>query len=91
MKRRLRLSIAGRVHGVCYRMRAADAGQRLGITGWVRNRPDGTVEIVAEGEEAPLREFAAWCRRGPPHAQVTGVDETYGTSTGEFAEFSIRY
>jgi acylphosphatase len=86
----LHLRIEGRVQGVCYRMCAADAAQALGITGWVRNRPDGTVEIEAEGEEPSLREFATWCRRGPPHAHVTRADETHGAATGRFPDFAIR-
>ena len=91
MKRRMHLLATGQVQGVCYRAYAADVGRQLGLTGWVRNRPDGSVEALAEGDDAPLREFAAWCRQGPPHARVAHVDESYGAATGEFADFSIRY
>ena len=90
MTRNLHIVIAGRVQGVCYRMSAADAGRALGLTGWVRNCPDGTVEAVAEGEDEALRTFAAWCRRGPPYARVTRVDETHGEATGQFPDFTIR-
>lgn len=89
MKRRVCAIIRGRVQGVCFRMCACEQATRLGLTGWVRNRQDGCVETVAEGEEAPMDEFLAWCRHGPPHARVTDVDEQYSVATGEFDEFTI--
>jgi acylphosphatase len=51
-----------------------DQADRLGVAGWVRNRPDGTVEAVIEGAEGAVTELLEWCRRGPPAAKVQGVD-----------------
>lgn len=91
MIRRAHFIVHGRVQGVCYRMRASDEALRLGLTGWVRNRRDGTVEIVAEGDDKALSEFLAWCRQGPPHARVTDVDAEHSAATGEFGGFVIAY
>ena len=89
MKKRLHLIVQGRVHGVCYRMYTCQEAVRLGLTGWVRNKADGTVEVVAEGEDNMLADLAAWCRCGPPHARVSGVIQKYSDATGEFDEFVI--
>jgi acylphosphatase len=72
-------------------MYACEEADKLGLTGWVRNLPDGTVEVVAEGEESNVKQFLQWCRRGPPYARVTGVKEEYSNPTGEFSSFSIAY
>lgn len=64
----------GTVQGVGYRWSLTREARRLGVQGWVRNRPDGTVEAVAEGTEDALTALVAWCRTGPGGAQVTGVD-----------------
>jgi acylphosphatase len=79
------------VQGVCYRAGARDSAQRLGLTGWVRNRPDGTVEIVAEGVDEDLRKLIDWCRRGPPHAAVRNVEIEFADATGDFAAFEVTY
>lgn len=63
----------GRVQGVWYRGAAQEVAERLGLAGWVRNRRDGSVEIVAEGEEGALRRLVEWCREGPPLARVSDV------------------
>jgi acylphosphatase len=91
MKKRLHLDIRGRVQGVCYRMYAQEEAARLGVTGWIRNGHDGSVEAVAEGDEAKLKEFEKWCRRGPPAARVTDVEAAYSDVAGEFNTFSITY
>jgi acylphosphatase len=72
-------------------MYARDKAAGLGLNGWVRNRTDGSVESVAEGEEAAVDEYVQWCRRGPPHARVRGVDVEYSASLSEFRDFSITY
>ena len=76
---------------MCYRLYASEEASRLGLTGWVRNLPNGDVEVVAEGDDAALAAFLEWCRRGPPHARVAGVEEAYTAATGEFGEFSVTY
>jgi len=67
------LVVVGRVQGVNYRARALSEATRLGLSGWVRNRFDGTVEAQAEGPKDSVDAFVAWCRRGPPAARVEEV------------------
>lgn len=87
---RVSLRVTGLVQGVFYRASARDAAAGLGLAGWVRNEPDGSVAAVAEGPEALVAEFVAWCRRGPAAARVDAVETTWAPATGEFAEFSVR-
>ena len=88
-KKRLQLRITGLVQGVCYRAYTQEEVTRLGLTGWVRNRADGSVEVCAEGTEESLNLLAAWCEHGPPHAEVIGVDRRLSEATGEFGRFTI--
>ena len=81
----------GGVQGVGFRYTACDAARRLGVAGWVRNLPDGTVEAVAEGSPAAVAAFAAWCRQGPSMARVTRVQECYADITAIMSGFEIRY
>lgn len=87
--KRVHVIITGRVQGVFFRAHTRDCAVRLGLTGWVKNMPDGGVEAVAEGEEAELEKFAAWCRKGPPSAHVAEVKVERFAATGEFGEFGI--
>lgn len=64
------LRVSGRVQGVFFRTSAKEVADQLGICGIVRNEPDGTVFVVAEGDEMALERFIAWCKKGPPRAQV---------------------
>jgi acylphosphatase len=68
------LRIRGRVQGVYFRGSAQDEAERLGISGFAQNDPDGSVAAFAQGEAAAVDEFIAWCRHGPSGAQVTSVD-----------------
>jgi acylphosphatase len=88
--RQLRMIVSGRVQGVGFRYTARDEAQDLGLKGWVRNRPSGEVEIVAEGREDVLRMLAAWAHLGPPAAHVSRVHEEWSAYTGQFADFRIR-
>ena len=69
-----RVVVHGRVQGVFYRGWAVEAGRGLGLDGWVRNRRDGSVEILAAGPEAAVAALIENCRRGPPAARVDRVD-----------------
>ncbi len=88
--RRATLRIHGQVQGVYFRESARAEAVRLGLTGWVRNRDDGSVEAIAEGEPAALEEFIRWCHRGPQAARVTDVERTDGEPTGEFRTFTVE-
>ncbi len=87
---RIHLRIQGRVQGVWYRACAREQARDLGLTGWVRNRADGQVELVAEGPGQKLKSLLAWCRTGPPMAQVEGVSADWIPSTGEFSSFEVK-
>ena len=87
---RLHLIVSGRVQGVGFRFSAYDEAKDLALTGWVRNLPNGDVEIVAEGSRENLQMLAAWAHLGPPSAHVTKVREESSDYTGEFTEFRIR-
>jgi acylphosphatase len=88
---RTRAVIHGRVQGVAFRIETQWAAARIGVSGWVRNRPDGTVEALFEGERARVEEMLAWCRRGPALARVTAVDVQWEDYRGESADFKIRH
>jgi acylphosphatase len=87
---RVRLQIKGRVQGVYFRASTMERAQRLGIVGWVMNSPDGSVEVLAEGELEQLEKLINWCRKGPPGAKVIEVLAEWETSTQEFHSFFIK-
>ncbi len=89
--KRLYLRISGKVQGVYFRSSAQDKARELGLAGWVKNMPDGTVETVAEGEEEKLKEYMHWCEKGPSSAWVEGIDEKWEEATGEFEGFNIKH
>lgn len=86
---RATVTVHGRVQGVCFRMYACERAEDLGLTGWVRNTRDRTVEAVFEGEEEDVRSMVRWCHTGPPAAVVHSVDVDYSNATGEFDRFSV--
>ncbi len=88
---RVRLIIEGRVQGVWFRDSTRRVANSLGVRGWVRNLPDGNVEVVAEGPEEQVRQLVEWSHKGPPHARVTNVIEFPEPYTGEFENFEIRF
>jgi len=89
--RRVCVLIAGTVQGVFFRQSAKSEAIRLGLTGWIRNRPDGKVEAVAEGAPEAVDGFVAWCRIGPPAAEVDSVEVTPQPATGQFSAFRIEH
>lgn len=78
-----RLRIAGVVQGVGYRAWMVRLAQRLGVSGWVRNRGDGTVEALVHGDTASVEELLRACRRGPPGASVSLIHEDLAEPDGE--------
>ncbi len=85
-----RFLVSGRVQGVFYRASTEAAARRLDLSGWVRNLPDGRVELVACGEEAKLRELERWLWQGPPHARVEQVS-AQDVAPQAFTGFSARH
>jgi acylphosphatase len=88
---RLHATIHGRVQGVSFRYYTAHRARELDLTGYVRNKPDGTVEVVAEGRRARLEELLSFLRVGPRAAFVTDVDLSWPDPTGRFGRFEVRY
>jgi len=82
MTERRTIRVFGHVQGVFFRQTAKEEAQRLGIAGFARNEPDGSVFIEAEGDPAALDEFIAWCRQGPPSARVERVEVEHGSVVG---------
>lgn len=89
MEARVRILITGLVQGVFFRRETADLARRLGISGWVRNLPDGRVESLAEGERARLDELIRFCHVGPRGAVVRKVEVEWSDYSGEFRGFRI--
>lgn len=87
--RRVRAIASGRVQGVSYRASTTREARRLCVTGWVRNRPDGTVELEAEGPPEQIAALLAWCQRGPSFARVTTVVVEDLPPTGADTAFSV--
>ena len=77
--------VHGTVQGVFYRASAEQEAQRLGVGGWVRNRSDGSVELVVEGDDAAVEQMLAWAGRGPARAEVTRVDVEECSEAGHSA------
>lgn len=88
-QKRLQLIIRGRVQGVYFRASAKREAKRLGLTGWVKNRFDGSVEAILEGEENEIKDFLTWAQRGPSTARVDDVETRWRGYTGEFPNFTI--
>jgi acylphosphatase len=89
--RRVLAIVSGRVQGVSYRASTAAEAHRRGITGWVKNRSDGYVELEAEGLDDEIVALLAWCEHGPPGARVTKVEVRELVPTGAERSFSIVY
>ena len=89
--KRAHLIIAGKVQGVFYRASAKDKAVSLGLKGYVKNLPGGSVELVAEGSPEKLNQLIEWCKDGPANAKVNEVNTTFSPSIGEFDNFHIEY
>ena len=89
MEARARILITGLVQGVFFRREMTDRARRLGVSGWVRNLPNGKVEAPAEGEKRRLDELIRFCHVGPPGAVVRKVEVEWSDYSGEFRGFRI--
>lgn len=83
-------TISGRVQGVFYRDTTRKKATELGITGWVKNLPDGRVELLATGDSERVSQLLAWCWQGPAASKVTDIEET-PVPLEHFATFEVRY
>lgn len=86
---RIDITVTGRVQGVAFRHDTVREAESLGVTGWVRNQPDGSVRMVAEGERDQLERLLAWAGHGPSHARVETCHHVWQQATGEFAGFRV--
>ena len=87
---RARLLISGIVQGVGYRWSCRREAHGIGLTGWVRNLPDGRVEAVLQGPREQVERMIKWCYRGPEEARVSDIAVTYEEPGEEFGDFGIR-
>lgn len=90
-KERLEATVKGRVQGVGFRYHVLQLARQLGLTGYVRNRWDGSVEVVAEGERSQLERLLAYLQAGPRSARVTEVQTNWQAASGTFNSFEVRY
>ena len=90
-KIRVRASIVGRVQGVFFRMETQKAATRYGVSGWVKNKIDGTVEALFEGDRDKVNAVLDWCKQGPPLSAVEKLTITDEEYRGEFTNFEVRY
>ena len=87
--KQVQLTVRGRVQGVFFRASTQREASRLGLTGWVRNRSDGALDILAEGEEEGLKDLIAWAHKGPSAARVERVDVRWRGFSGDHYDFRI--
>jgi acylphosphatase len=90
MKTRVHVFVSGRVQGVFFRQKTKQQAESFGVTGWVRNLPDGRVEAVFEGEEEAVKALVEYCHHGPSYATVTNIDASWEDYRGEFSDFKMR-
>ncbi|UCC91223.1 MAG: acylphosphatase [Candidatus Aenigmatarchaeota archaeon] len=91
MNARVHLLISGQVQGVFFRANTRHAANELGVKGWVRNLPDGMVEVVAEGRKPVLDRFIEYCRKGPEGSKVENIEIEWGEFRNEFGGFEVKF
>jgi len=89
--KRVRAIVTGQVQGVYFRTYTQDEAQKLGLAGWVRNLPDGSVEATIEGEADKVDKLVAWLSTGSPLAEIKGVETFDEEPLHEQSAFNIRY
>ncbi len=87
--KQVQVRVRGRVQGVFFRAAAQREAKRLGLSGWVRNRTDNSLEILAEGEEGGIKDLINWAQNGPSAARVDNVDVRWRSFVGDFYDFRI--
>jgi acylphosphatase len=91
VKARAHVFVSGIVQGVFFRQKTRQQAERIGVTGWIRNLPDGRVEAVFEGEEEAVKTLVDFCKKGPRGANVTGFTLDLEPFVGEFSSFEVTY
>jgi acylphosphatase len=91
MIRKATIIVSGIVQGVYYRHSTKLQAEELGLTGYVRNLIDGSVEVVAEGEEESVKRLIEWCNQGPRGARVDHIDVKWDEPSSGFTDYSVRY
>ena len=89
--RRVHVIVEGRVQGVFFRAYTRNEAVKLGLSGWVRNRTDGSVEVLIEGEKIAVEKMEQWLHEGSPHSLVKMIHTTEETPMGSTAAFEIHY
>ena len=89
MKKTMHCFVSGRVQGVCFRMATREQAMLQGITGWVRNLPDGRVEVMASGDDWQLQQLKEWLKNGPEMARIMDLNISM-VEHNEFDDFTIR-
>jgi acylphosphatase len=89
--KRVHVIVEGRVQGVFFRACTRDEAVRLGLSGWVRNRPNGSVEALVEGEKGAVNKMVQWFQQGSPHSIVEKVHLSEESPLGDFGTFEIHY
>ncbi|MDP3740998.1 MAG: acylphosphatase [bacterium] len=87
----IHIKVEGWVQGVFFRDEAVKFARQYKVTGWIKNLPDGSVEILAQGEKENLEKFLVWARQGPPAAEVDTFDIQWREPTDSFTSFEIKY
>jgi acylphosphatase len=90
-QQQLHAIVHGRVQGVGFRDATERRAVELGVTGWVRNKPDRTVEVTAEGDRAALERLLEWLHRGPSAARVSEVEAEWKAASGSFEDFRVTW
>lgn len=90
-KDRAHLKITGKVQGVGFRASTRRRARKLGLSGWVKNLADGSVEAVVEGEKNDIQNLVSWAKKGPRRARVDEVNVSWKENQEEFRGFNIRY
>ena len=90
-KARARVIISGRVQDVFFRLETKRFADSMGVTGWVKNNRDGSVEAVFEGDEERVKKAVEWCRKGPPLSKVTDLKLMMENFSGDYSSFEVTY